>query len=578
MIDQLKPLIGKLCSFSQKRLGFSHPPRLFLRNDSHNSENTLGKTAFYDPNEKSVTLFIHNRHPKDILRSFAHELVHHAQNLRGDLAPEKITSNGPGYAQECPHMRKMEKEAYLKGNMCFRDWEDEYKLTLKLAIKESIFLKENKKVNIKELKGVIKKIIQEQAILSGSPKTSFKDYEMNVNILKSLYAMVPKDEQEKINFYKNPGNKALIQQMADLESALKKLDGTTYDSSQPGTGSGDQIANLASRIPQIAARYKAGAKQVADAENQRQDRLAKADAEKEFASMMDSPEKSAEKFMKGQDIRGAVPMAKIENDAEIARLGKQQIRFLKRAGVKSMKQLQAKVGAQQTGVYDSQTNAKIKEFQKSVGAVQDGVFGGDTARAAARLNKGKKSPKKSPKQQADDALGFVGNYVDKMMKSGEDLDKKIKMAGTPTKESVTKISNETLKEMIEAQLKQMLESEVIEEKCGCEKAPGARKSGRCKVCGKMHEQIEEEIEELEEKKGKKKSKAKGKVPKTEKEKKFAKLAPPKDKITFADKIAGATQVAEGKVQTPEQENTLYEQRFTPKNNRLFEKLLKEWTK
>ena len=28
-------------------------------------------------------------------------------------------------------MRNMEKEAYLKGNMCFRDWEDEYKLTLK---------------------------------------------------------------------------------------------------------------------------------------------------------------------------------------------------------------------------------------------------------------------------------------------------------------------------------------------------------------------------------------------------------------------------------------------------------------
>ena len=29
---------------------------------------------------------------------------------------------------------------------------------------------------------------------------------------------------------------------------------------------------------------------------------------------------------------------------------------------------------------------------------------------------------------------------------------------------------------------------------------------------------------------------------------------------------------ESKIQTPEQENTLYEQRFAPKNNRLFEKL------
>ena len=36
--------------------------------------------------------------------------------------------------------------------------------------------------------------------------------------------------------------------------------------------------------------------------------------------------------------------------------------------------------------------------------------------------------------------------------------------------------------------------------------------------------------------------------------------------------------AESKVQTPEQENTLYESRFTQRNTRLFEKLLKEWTK
>ena len=27
---------------------------------------------------------------------------------------------GPGYAQKDPHMREMEREAYEKGNMCFR--------------------------------------------------------------------------------------------------------------------------------------------------------------------------------------------------------------------------------------------------------------------------------------------------------------------------------------------------------------------------------------------------------------------------------------------------------------------------
>jgi len=169
MIDQLKPLLGKLALFSQKRMGFKRPPKLFLRNDSQNSQQALGKTAFYDPNDQSVTLFIHGRHPKDILRSFAHELVHHCQNERGDLSPDKITASGTNYAQECPHMRKMEKEAYLQGNMCFRDWEDEYKLT----IQESKFLKENKtmttKITKEFLKETIRKILAEQAPVMSAP-------------------------------------------------------------------------------------------------------------------------------------------------------------------------------------------------------------------------------------------------------------------------------------------------------------------------------------------------------------------------------------------------------------------------
>jgi len=32
-----------------------------------------------------------------------------------------------GYAQNNPHLRKMEEEAYEKGNMILRDWEDQRK-------------------------------------------------------------------------------------------------------------------------------------------------------------------------------------------------------------------------------------------------------------------------------------------------------------------------------------------------------------------------------------------------------------------------------------------------------------------
>ncbi len=168
MIDQLKPLMGKLTHFAQQEMGFAHPPRLFLKNDKHNADMPLGKTAFYDPDQESVTLFVTGRHPKDILRSLAHELVHHVQNLRGDLHPEKVGAMGDNYAQDNDHMRNMEKEAYLQGNMCFRDWEDglndEDKQKYKLA--ESKFLKENKKVTTKlttkSLEQTIRKVLSEQ--------------------------------------------------------------------------------------------------------------------------------------------------------------------------------------------------------------------------------------------------------------------------------------------------------------------------------------------------------------------------------------------------------------------------------
>ncbi len=163
------PLFGKLSIFAKQRMGFERPPKLFLKQDAKNSNKILGKTAHYNPQEESITLYVTGRHPKDILRSFAHELVHHSQNLRGDLSPEKITSMGKNYAQEDSHMRKMEKEAYLKGNMCFRDWEDglENKDIFLIKLAESKFLKENKTMTTKItndfLRKRIKKIILEQA-------------------------------------------------------------------------------------------------------------------------------------------------------------------------------------------------------------------------------------------------------------------------------------------------------------------------------------------------------------------------------------------------------------------------------
>ena len=124
-IPGFEDMIQSLVSFSQDRFGFEKPPTLFLNSDLDNATNLLGKTAYYDPEQREIHIYTTDRHPKDIMRSISHELVHHHQNCKGDFAGDHYS--GEGYAQKDPHMRKMEKEAYLQGNMCFRDWEDSYK-------------------------------------------------------------------------------------------------------------------------------------------------------------------------------------------------------------------------------------------------------------------------------------------------------------------------------------------------------------------------------------------------------------------------------------------------------------------
>ena len=108
-----------------KKFNISTTPKLILKKDEENGSKTLGKTAYYDPNNSTVVLYTSGRHPKDILRSFAHELIHHVQNERGDLSMDN--TNDPKYAQNDDHLRNMEKEAYLEGNLLMRDFEDNFK-------------------------------------------------------------------------------------------------------------------------------------------------------------------------------------------------------------------------------------------------------------------------------------------------------------------------------------------------------------------------------------------------------------------------------------------------------------------
>jgi hypothetical protein len=98
------------------------PKVKIIGNDNENASKLLGKTAYYNPEAKEITLYTLNRNPKDILRSFSHEMIHHIQNLRGDDMNINTTNTNSS-----EQLNKLEEEAYLKGNMTFRNWEDNIK-------------------------------------------------------------------------------------------------------------------------------------------------------------------------------------------------------------------------------------------------------------------------------------------------------------------------------------------------------------------------------------------------------------------------------------------------------------------
>ena len=125
-LNELKSLLAELYEYFKETLDFKEDVKsVKLLPDKQNGELILGKTAHYDPENSEIVLYTFGRHPKDILRSFGHELVHHKQRCEGQFRNLSTMSNT--YAQDDKGLREAEKQAYLEGNMLFRDWEDSKK-------------------------------------------------------------------------------------------------------------------------------------------------------------------------------------------------------------------------------------------------------------------------------------------------------------------------------------------------------------------------------------------------------------------------------------------------------------------
>jgi len=213
-VYQLEQLVDNFFPYSQKQLGFDKPVSIVFQSDEDNSSKMLGKTAYYNPEGFEIVLYTDGRHPKDVMRSLSHELVHHAQNCRGDFS--QGTDLPTGYAQEDPHMRKMEREAYTKGNLIFRDFED---------------LIKTGKINI-----------EIDFSDSGEPKMSLKEWknnEINTKLMKKWGFLKESRNEEYLDYGKDPSNLGFAGNHGGESCADVHPEDTAAAGGDPTKGHGD---------------------------------------------------------------------------------------------------------------------------------------------------------------------------------------------------------------------------------------------------------------------------------------------------------------------------------------------------
>lgn len=112
------PYIASYLEYLQKEGKKVQPlPEIILNKEEQNGDLISHKTGEYNPVDKIITLYTAERNPKDVLRSFAHEMEHHIQCLEG-----KLERSVESKVSESQDLENLEAEAYQRGNISFRKW------------------------------------------------------------------------------------------------------------------------------------------------------------------------------------------------------------------------------------------------------------------------------------------------------------------------------------------------------------------------------------------------------------------------------------------------------------------------
>ena len=118
-LGQFKAYIRSLLNYMERN-GYTKKPFPKVVVNTEKGENGIfDYTAYYDPDKREVMVFTSHRGMKDCLRSIAHEMVHHKQNIEGRLGKDAYSGDK---ITEDERLVKLEEEAYRDGNVSFRSW------------------------------------------------------------------------------------------------------------------------------------------------------------------------------------------------------------------------------------------------------------------------------------------------------------------------------------------------------------------------------------------------------------------------------------------------------------------------
>lgn len=110
----LPNILGKFLPIAVETLNLPGVPKITLEKHltAHDGQATFGR---YINDNKSIELAILDRHPVDILRTLAHELVHFKQDLDGELNSDSGRTGSPE-----------ENQAHMKAGIIMRVFNKKY--------------------------------------------------------------------------------------------------------------------------------------------------------------------------------------------------------------------------------------------------------------------------------------------------------------------------------------------------------------------------------------------------------------------------------------------------------------------